>query len=107
METLRKSVAEAKGRAARAEAEAALQGAAVARLEAQVARLKARQDHQDEHEEQLKQERRRLQREVSLPRHLYPTTMLLYLTSSGNQLEMAPLVKEKEKESSLDSICRH
>ncbi|XP_026329184.1 leucine-rich repeat flightless-interacting protein 2 isoform X3 [Hyposmocoma kahamanoa] len=64
LESLRKSVAEAKGRAARAEAEAALQGAAVARLEAQVARLKARQDHQDEHEEQLKQERRRLQREA-------------------------------------------
>ncbi|CAH2074690.1 unnamed protein product, partial [Iphiclides podalirius] len=64
LEALRKSVAEAKGRAARAEAEAALQAAAVARLEAQVARLRARQDHQDEHEEQLKQERRRLQREA-------------------------------------------
>ncbi|CAG5011499.1 unnamed protein product [Parnassius apollo] len=64
LESLRKSVAEAKGRAARAEAEAALQAAAVARLEAQVARLRARQDHQDEHEEQLKQERRRLQREA-------------------------------------------
>ncbi|CAH2266428.1 jg1024 [Pararge aegeria aegeria] len=64
LETLRKSVAEAKGRAARAEAEAALQAAAVARLEAQVARLRARQDHQDEHEEMLKQERRKLQREA-------------------------------------------
>lgn len=64
METLRKSVSEAKGRAARAEAEAALQAGAVARLEAQVQRLRARQDHQDEHEEMLKQERRRLQREV-------------------------------------------
>ncbi|XP_045542745.1 leucine-rich repeat flightless-interacting protein 2 isoform X1 [Papilio machaon] len=64
LESLRKSVSEAKGRAARAEAEAALQAAAVARLEAQVARLRARQDHQDEHEEQLKQERRRLQREA-------------------------------------------
>ncbi|XP_068629856.1 leucine-rich repeat flightless-interacting protein 2 [Battus philenor] len=64
LESLRKSVAEAKGRAARAEAEAALQAAAVARLEAQVARLRARQEHQDEHEEQLKQERRRLQREA-------------------------------------------
>ncbi|KAJ2952490.1 hypothetical protein O0L34_g6807 [Tuta absoluta] len=64
MEALRKSCAEAKGRAARAEAEAAIQAAAVARLEAQVSRLKARQDHQDEHEEQLKQERRKLQREA-------------------------------------------
>ncbi|XP_047021904.1 leucine-rich repeat flightless-interacting protein 2 isoform X2 [Helicoverpa armigera] len=64
LETVRKSVAEAKGRAARAEAEAALQAAHVARLEAQLARLRARQDHQDEHEDQLKQERRRLQREA-------------------------------------------
>ncbi|CAH0406698.1 unnamed protein product [Chilo suppressalis] len=64
LETLRRCVSEAKARAARAEAEAALQGAAVARLEAQVARLRARQDHQDEHEEQLKLERRRLQREA-------------------------------------------
>ncbi|CAH0718748.1 unnamed protein product, partial [Brenthis ino] len=64
LETLRKSASEAKARAARAEAEAALQAAAAARLEAQVARLRARQDHQDEHEEALKQERRRLQREA-------------------------------------------
>nr|XP_034839986.1 leucine-rich repeat flightless-interacting protein 2 [Maniola hyperantus] len=64
LEALRKSAGEAKGRAARAEAEAALQAAAVARLEAQVARLRARQDHQDEHEEMLKQERRKLQREA-------------------------------------------
>ncbi|XP_045485089.1 leucine-rich repeat flightless-interacting protein 2 isoform X1 [Pieris rapae] len=64
LETLRKSVSEAKGRAARAEAEAALQAGAVARLEAQVQRLRARQDHQDEHEEMLKQERRKLQREA-------------------------------------------
>lgn len=65
VETVRKAVSEAKGRAARAEAEAALQAAHVARLEAQLARLRARQDHQDEHEEQLKQERRKLQREVT------------------------------------------
>ncbi|KAJ8725386.1 hypothetical protein PYW08_003569 [Mythimna loreyi] len=64
LETVRKAVSEAKGRAARAEAEAALQAAHVARLEAQLARLRARQDHQDEHEEQLKQERRKLQREA-------------------------------------------
>lgn len=64
LETLRKSVSEAKGRAARAEAEAALQAAATARLEAQLQRLRARQDHQDEHEELLKQERRKLQREA-------------------------------------------
>ncbi|XP_022820048.1 leucine-rich repeat flightless-interacting protein 2 isoform X1 [Spodoptera litura] len=64
LETVRKAVSEAKGRAARAEAEAALQAAHVARLEAQLARLRARQDHQDEHEEQLKHERRRLQREA-------------------------------------------
>ncbi|KAH9634788.1 hypothetical protein HF086_012202 [Spodoptera exigua] len=64
LETVRKAVSEAKGRAARAEAEAALQAAHVARLEAQLARLRARQDHQDEHEELLKQERRKLQREA-------------------------------------------
>ncbi|XP_059061759.1 leucine-rich repeat flightless-interacting protein 2 isoform X2 [Achroia grisella] len=63
LEAVRRSAAEAKARAARAEAEAALQAAAAARLEAQLQRLRARQDHQDEHEEQLKQERRRLQRE--------------------------------------------
>ncbi|XP_041976854.1 dolichyl-diphosphooligosaccharide--protein glycosyltransferase 48 kDa subunit-like [Aricia agestis] len=64
LETLRKAVSEAKGRAARAEAEAALQAAAVARLEAQVGRLRAQHVQQDENEEQLKQERRRLQREA-------------------------------------------
>ncbi|KAL0841735.1 hypothetical protein ABMA28_014004 [Loxostege sticticalis] len=64
LETLRRCLTEAKARAARAEAEAALQAAGAARLEAQVARLKARQDHQDEHEELLKQERRKLQREA-------------------------------------------
>ncbi|XP_046965201.1 leucine-rich repeat flightless-interacting protein 2 isoform X2 [Vanessa cardui] len=64
LEALRKAASEAKARAARAEAEAALHAAAVVRLEAQVARLRARQDHQDEHEELLKQERRRLQREA-------------------------------------------
>ncbi|XP_050345081.1 leucine-rich repeat flightless-interacting protein 2 isoform X6 [Nymphalis io] len=64
LEALRKAASDAKARAARAEAEAALHAAAVVRLEAQVARLRARQDHQDEHEELLKQERRRLQREA-------------------------------------------
>ncbi|CAH2086871.1 unnamed protein product [Euphydryas editha] len=64
LEALRRAAGDAKARAARAEAEAALHAAAVARLEAQVARLRARQDHQDEHEELLKQERRRLQREA-------------------------------------------
>lgn len=65
METLRKVTLEAKARAARAEAEAALQAAAGARLDAQVQRLRARQEGHDELEEQLKQERRKLQREVS------------------------------------------
>ncbi|XP_050663742.1 leucine-rich repeat flightless-interacting protein 2 [Leptidea sinapis] len=64
VETLRKCVSEAKGRAARAEAEAALGAGAVARLEAQVARLRARLEHHDHHEEELKGERRRLQREA-------------------------------------------
>ncbi|XP_061383478.1 leucine-rich repeat flightless-interacting protein 2 isoform X2 [Danaus plexippus] len=63
LESLRKALSEAKGRAARAEAEAALQAAGVARLEAQVVRLRARQEDQDEREEALKQDRRRLQRE--------------------------------------------
>ncbi|OWR54372.1 hypothetical protein KGM_212417 [Danaus plexippus plexippus] len=64
LESLRKALSEAKGRAARAEAEAALQAAGVARLEAQVVRLRARQEDQDEREEALKQDRRRLQREA-------------------------------------------
>ncbi|XP_038215217.1 leucine-rich repeat flightless-interacting protein 2 [Zerene cesonia] len=64
VETLRKCVSEAKGRAARAEAEAALQAGAVARLEAQLQRLRAHHDAQDEREQELKQERRRLQREA-------------------------------------------
>ncbi|KAI8435353.1 hypothetical protein MSG28_003677 [Choristoneura fumiferana] len=64
LEALRKSTAEAKARAARAEAEAALQAAAATRLAAQLSRVRAQHDARDEHEEQLKQERRRLQREV-------------------------------------------
>lgn len=69
VETLRKVTLEAKARAARAEAEAALQAAAGARLDAQVQRLRARQEGHDELEEQLKQERRKLQREVSSAVH--------------------------------------
>lgn len=64
LETLRKSVSEARGRAARAEAEAALQAGGAARLAAQLARLRARQDQHDQLEDQLNQERRRLQRET-------------------------------------------
>ncbi|XP_063619984.1 leucine-rich repeat flightless-interacting protein 2 isoform X4 [Cydia splendana] len=64
LEALRKSNAEAKARAARAEAEAALQAAAAARLGAQLQRLKAQADARDDAEEQLKQERRKLQREA-------------------------------------------
>ncbi|CAG4907055.1 unnamed protein product [Colias eurytheme] len=64
VETLRKCVSEAKGRAARAEAEAALAAGGVARLEAQLQRLRAAHDAQDEREQELKQERRRLQREA-------------------------------------------
>ncbi|XP_063359787.1 leucine-rich repeat flightless-interacting protein 2 isoform X2 [Cydia amplana] len=64
LEALRKCNAEAKARAARAEAEAALQAAAAARLGAQLQRLKAQADARDDAEEQLKQERRKLQREA-------------------------------------------
>ncbi|XP_061711833.1 leucine-rich repeat flightless-interacting protein 2 isoform X2 [Cydia pomonella] len=64
LEALRKSNVEAKARLARAEAEAALQAAAAARLAAQLQRLKAQADARDDAEEQLKQERRKLQREA-------------------------------------------
>ncbi|XP_063531326.1 leucine-rich repeat flightless-interacting protein 2 isoform X3 [Cydia strobilella] len=64
LEALRKSNAEAKAARARAEAEAALQAAAAARLGAQLQRLKAQADARDDAEEQLKQERRKLQREA-------------------------------------------
>lgn len=90
VETLRKSVSEAKGRAARAEAEAALQAAGVARLEAQLQRVRARQDATDEREERLKQERRKLQREVIQLRHVAPSSFYNGANAAVDQSYSAP-----------------